>query len=98
MKNLTDCEVPDKELSYSELKDRIIAECVRSLPAKERILLMAKKLEEDLTLKDANILAITYFRVTSDLTEYLNMAYGFRNRFCSSTSFSFNCSVSGVLL
>ena len=77
MKNLTDCEVPDKELSYSELKDRIIAECVRSLPAKERILLMAKKLEEDLTLKDANILAITYFRVTSDLTEYLNMACWF---------------------
>lgn len=45
-------EVPDDHLSYSELKDRIIAECARNLPAKERILLMAKKLEEDLTVKD----------------------------------------------
>ena len=39
-------DVPDGHLSYSELKDRIIAECARNLPAKERILLMAKKLEE----------------------------------------------------
>jgi hypothetical protein len=45
-------EVPDDHLSYSELKDRIVAECARNLPAKERILLMAKKLEEDLTVKD----------------------------------------------
>jgi hypothetical protein len=45
-------DVPDEHLSYSELKDRIIAECARNLPAKERILLMAKKLEEDLTAKD----------------------------------------------
>ena len=44
-RNLTGYEIPDKNLSYSELKDRIIAECVRSLPAKERILLMAKKLK-----------------------------------------------------
>jgi predicted transcriptional regulator len=51
-RNLTGYEIPDENLSYSELKDRIIAECVRSLPAKERILLMAKKLEEDLALKD----------------------------------------------
>jgi hypothetical protein len=51
-RNLTDYEIPDAKLSYSELKDRIRAECVKSLPAKERILLMAKKLEEDLTLKD----------------------------------------------
>lgn len=43
-------DVPDER--YSELKDRIIAECARNLPAKERILLMAKKLEEDLTVKD----------------------------------------------
>ena len=41
-----------EHLSYSELKDRIRAECARNLPNKERILLMAKKLEEDLTLKD----------------------------------------------
>lgn len=44
--------VPDEHLSYSELKDRIIEECAKSLPKKERVLLMAKKLEEDLTLKD----------------------------------------------
>jgi hypothetical protein len=41
-----------EHLSYSELKDRIRAECARNLPEKERILLMAKKLEDDLTLKD----------------------------------------------
>jgi hypothetical protein len=51
-KNLTDDETPDEKLSYSELKDRIRSECARNLPDKERILLMAKKLEEDLTLKD----------------------------------------------
>jgi hypothetical protein len=45
-------EIPDDHLSYSELKDRIRAECARNLPAKERVLLMAKKLEDDLTLKD----------------------------------------------
>jgi hypothetical protein len=45
-------EGPDEHLSYSELKDRIIEECARTLPEKKRILLMAKKLEEDLTLKD----------------------------------------------
>jgi hypothetical protein len=45
-------KIPDEELSYSELKDRIRGECARALPKKERVLLMAKKLEEDLTLKD----------------------------------------------
>jgi hypothetical protein len=45
-------ETPDEELSYSELKDRIRGECARALPKKERVLLMAKKLEDDLTLKD----------------------------------------------
>lgn len=45
-------DVPDEHLSYSELKDRVKAECVRNLPEKERLLLMAKKLEDDLTLKD----------------------------------------------
>jgi uncharacterized protein YoxC len=45
-------DVPDEHLSYSELKDRVKVECARVLPKKERILLMAKKLEEDLTLKD----------------------------------------------
>jgi hypothetical protein len=45
-------EIPDDHLSYSELKDRIRAECARSLPDNDRILLMAKKLEEDLTLRD----------------------------------------------
>jgi hypothetical protein len=44
--------VPDEHLSYSELKDRIREECGKTLPKKERIILMAKKLEEDLTLKD----------------------------------------------
>lgn len=45
-------EIPDDHLSYSELKDRIRAECAKSLPKQDRILLMAKKLKEDLTLKD----------------------------------------------
>jgi hypothetical protein len=45
-------DIPDEHLSYSELKDRIRVECARVLPKKERILIMAKKLEADLTLKD----------------------------------------------
>jgi hypothetical protein len=45
-------DIPDEHLSYSELKDRIRIECARALPKKERILLMAKKLEDDLTIKD----------------------------------------------
>jgi hypothetical protein len=45
-------QTPDEELSYSELKDRIRGECAKALPKKERVLLMAKKLEDDLTLKD----------------------------------------------
>jgi hypothetical protein len=45
-------DVPDEHLSYSELKDRIRGECAKALPKKERVLLMAKKLEDDLTLKD----------------------------------------------
>ena len=45
-------ETTDEHLSYSELKDRIREECRKNLPAKERIVLMAKKLEEDLTPKD----------------------------------------------
>jgi polyhydroxyalkanoate synthesis regulator phasin len=45
-------ETPDEHLSYSELKDRIREECAKALPKKERILLMAQKLEEDLMLKD----------------------------------------------
>jgi hypothetical protein len=44
--------VPDEHLSYSELKDRIRMEVAKALPKKERIELMAKKLEDDLTLKD----------------------------------------------
>jgi hypothetical protein len=44
--------VPDEDLSYPELKDRIREECAKALPKKERILLMAQKLEEDLMLKD----------------------------------------------
>jgi hypothetical protein len=44
--------IPDEHLSYSELKDRIREECARTLPKKERVLLMAKKLEDDLILKD----------------------------------------------
>ena len=45
-------ETPDEDLSYSELKDRIRGEVAKTLPKKERIVLMAKKLEDDLTLKD----------------------------------------------
>jgi hypothetical protein len=40
-------EIPDDHLSYSELKDRIRAECARDLHDKNRILLMAKKLEDN---------------------------------------------------
>jgi hypothetical protein len=49
---LEEYEVPDDHLSYSEFKDRIRAECAKTLPLKERLLLMAKKLEEDLTIRD----------------------------------------------
>jgi hypothetical protein len=45
-------DIPDEHLSYSELKDRVEEECARSLPAKDRILLMAKKLEQDLQPKE----------------------------------------------
>jgi hypothetical protein len=45
-------DVPDEYLSYSELKDRIRGEVAKALPKKERVILMAKKLENDLTLKD----------------------------------------------
>jgi hypothetical protein len=67
-KKLTGYEKPDEELSYSELKDRIRSECVPTLPEKERILLMAKKLEEDLTLKDTicDQICIDLGDVTSD--------------------------------
>jgi hypothetical protein len=44
--------VPDEHLSYPELKDRVREECAKNLPKKERIMLMAQKFEEDLTLKD----------------------------------------------
>jgi hypothetical protein len=46
-------ETADEYLSYSQLKDRIREECGKNLPTKERIVLMAKKLEEDLTPKDS---------------------------------------------
>jgi hypothetical protein len=45
-------EIPDEKLSYSELKDRIRKEVAGALPKKERIMLLAKKLEYDLTIKD----------------------------------------------
>jgi hypothetical protein len=47
-----DYEIPDEKLSYSELKDRIREEITGALPKKERIVLLAKKLEDDLTIKD----------------------------------------------
>ena len=42
-----DYEIPDEKLSYSELKDRIRKEVTGNLPKKGRIVLLAKKLEED---------------------------------------------------
>jgi hypothetical protein len=45
-------EIPDEKLSYSELKDRIREEVAGALPKKERIMLLAKKLEDDLAIKD----------------------------------------------
>jgi hypothetical protein len=45
-------EIPDEKLSYSELKDRIRKEVTSALPKKERIMLLAKKLEYDLTIRD----------------------------------------------
>jgi hypothetical protein len=50
--HLKDYETPDEKLSYSQLKDRIREECKRALPAKERILLLAKMLEDNLTPKE----------------------------------------------
>jgi hypothetical protein len=37
-------DVPDEHLSYSELKDRIRAECAKNLAAKERILFNGKEI------------------------------------------------------
>jgi Skp family chaperone for outer membrane proteins len=45
-------EIPDEKLRYSELKDRIRGEITVALPKKERVMLLAKKLEDDLTIKD----------------------------------------------
>jgi hypothetical protein len=47
-------EIPDEKLSYSELKDRIRKEVTDALPKKERIMLLAKKLEYNdyLAIKD----------------------------------------------
>src|ERR687884_762139 len=45
-------EIPDEKLSYSELKDRIREEVTGALPKKERIMLLAKKLEDDLAIRD----------------------------------------------
>ena len=45
-------EIPDEKLSYPELKDRIREEVTGALPKKERIVLLAKKLEDDLAIKD----------------------------------------------
>src|SRR5919108_2109039 len=46
-------EIPDEKLSYSEIKDRIREEVAGALPKKGRIMLLAKKLEDDnLTVKD----------------------------------------------
>src|ERR671922_1536031 len=47
-------ETPDEKLSYSELKDRIRKEVTDALPKKERIMLLAKKLEYNdyLAIKD----------------------------------------------
>ena len=47
-----DYEIPDEKLSYSELKDRIREEVIGALPKRERIMLLAKKLEDDLAIKD----------------------------------------------
>ena len=51
-KFIQDYEIPDEKLSYSELKDRIRKEVAGALPKKERIMLLAKKLEQDLAIKD----------------------------------------------
>src|SRR5215216_8187322 len=45
-------EIPDEKLSYSELKDRIREEVAGALPKKERIMLLAKKLEDKGAIKD----------------------------------------------
>jgi hypothetical protein len=49
------CHIPDitdEKLSYSELKDRIREEVTSALPKKEQVMLLAKKLEDGLTIKD----------------------------------------------
>ena|SRR5215207_7294918 len=43
---------PDEELSYTELRDRIRNEVTNALPKKERITLLARKLEDRPTIKD----------------------------------------------
>lgn len=42
----------DEELSYSDLKDKIREEVSTKLPTKERLMLLAKKLEDDLVPKE----------------------------------------------
>jgi uncharacterized coiled-coil protein SlyX len=43
---------PDEELSYTELRDRIRNEVANALPKKERIMVLAKKREDNFTIKD----------------------------------------------
>jgi hypothetical protein len=42
-----DYEIPDEKLSYSELRDRIREKVTGALPKKKRIMLLAKKPEDD---------------------------------------------------
>jgi hypothetical protein len=70
MTDSNDFDTPDEKLTYSELKDRIREECTRVLPKKERIILMAKMLEDDLTLKD-----IICDQICSDLGDVTSEQY-----------------------
>ncbi len=51
-KNVNDQENENGRLSYSELKDRLRNRAQRYLPTKEELLLLAKKLEDDLHPKE----------------------------------------------
>jgi hypothetical protein len=93
-KFIQDYEIPDEKLSYSELKDRIREEIAGALPKKERIMLLAKKLEYDLAIKDTICSQIcTDFKdltppdhIRKYLTEEYKQKSKMRRRACKTTA------------
>jgi myosin heavy subunit len=74
---INEYKIPDEKLSYSELKDRIRKEVTdaygKSLK-KERIMLIVKKLEDDITIKDT-----ICHRICTDFGDLISEQYIRRN-------------------